>query len=421
MTAQSNTLPQRPPWFSLILLGAVTLAARLIWWAVLPQNAMSVDLHDWPYVVKALNAGVNPYSGTLLNWPPFWMEMLYGLSRFSLRFNVDFISAVRVCLVMADLAVLCALSGLMRALYPKERHGWVILWGYALNPVFALLTIQHGNFDAFAMIWVLLSMQVLVRYDRSGDPVDWLLACACVGIGGFTKTFPLLLWPILASGARRTELRGKLLGIILVAMPAALSLLPLFVLSPAGITEHVLKYRSMGSSFGILSLLDIFHANEAIEIYRSLFAILFPILLAVLAAIFWRRGMRPTDVPLIGGLILLGAFTLGSGYGPQYWFWPMPVFLAFYPASPRWFRRVLCLAAIVIVATNVFEYAVEVTPLGGFWIFWFPSSSLIRFSQNVPPQTFSLIRLPMTLVSLSVIVCGTFVAINRIRSRDINA
>ena len=53
----------------------------------------------------------------------------------------------------------------------------------------------------------------------------------------------------------------RILGIALVALPAALALAPLYVLDPQSITDNVLHYRSFGSSFGIIGLLQTIHID----------------------------------------------------------------------------------------------------------------------------------------------------------------
>jgi hypothetical protein len=303
-----------------LFLTIATLAVRLIWWAALPRGAVSVDLRDWSLVAGSLSAGLNPYNTLLngvLNWPPFWMESLYALMRFSLRFNIEFYTAVRIYLLLADLAVLYLLARLMRTLDPRSAYGRVLFWGYALNPVLTLLIIQHCNFDVFAMIWVVLALYWLVRFSDSDEPIDWLLACGCLGLGGFTKTFPILLWPMLAPGARKFGLRGGVLGALLLIAPAILSVLPLYVLSPANVTEHLLKYRGAGTGFGAVSLFTLAGATDIAEKYISAMNVLIPAALFALGAIFWSRGIARENLPLVAGLIFLASFTLGSGYASQ--------------------------------------------------------------------------------------------------------
>src|SRR5208337_1475415 len=91
-----------------------------------------------------------------LNYPPFWMVVLFLLAKLSSLHGTDFVLAVRLVLIIGDLALLAATFLLLRTLQPGARHTRVILVGYCLNPLLILLTVQHGNFDALCMIWVVL-------------------------------------------------------------------------------------------------------------------------------------------------------------------------------------------------------------------------------------------------------------------------
>ncbi|HEY1921653.1 MAG TPA: hypothetical protein VGG44_02720, partial [Tepidisphaeraceae bacterium] len=199
--------------FHLLMLIAVAVGMRLVWMFALPRDATSVDIDAWRRVAQGLALGMNPYARShYLNWPPFWMEMIYFCSGVSTRLKWDFVSCIRCVLIVADAGVLTATFFLLRLLAPRAKNGVLLLVGYCLNPLVTLLTVQHANFDAFAELWILLFLICLVRYRRGGKEIDFLLAAACLGMGGFTKTFPLMLWPLLAPGMRRMTGMGRLLA-----------------------------------------------------------------------------------------------------------------------------------------------------------------------------------------------------------------
>jgi hypothetical protein len=405
--------------FGLLQLVVIAIAVRLAILFILPLNehraCFSVDAKDWSFVVKDLNAGRNPYANPqyhFLNWPPFWMEMLYGLSRVAQPFTWKFYFYLRLVLIAGDVILLASLYWVLGLLDISAPRRPLLLWGYCLNPLLILLTVQHMNFDVFAVIWVVLFLGFLIRFSRGGESADWLAASACLGMGIFTKTFPLILWPLLAPGIRKLDWRTLLLGLGLVMGPAALSLLPLYVLNPELIAQYVIGYRGVGAEFGLLSFAKLAGStSEQLASYGHLFSKILLGVALILAIFLARRDLRrDADRVLLSALLLLGTFTLGSGYGPQYWFWVMPQLLICYREFGGLFRQCLWIGYWVTIATNVFEYAV-VTSLGGFLSIGLDSVPLKHLSGAILtwPRLLPLIRLPMTLGALTVLAVGVTV------------
>jgi hypothetical protein len=282
------------------------------------------------------------------------------------------------------------------------------LIGYCLNPLLILLTVQHGNFDAFAELWIILMLTLLIRFRRRRQVVDYLLAALCLGMGAFTKTFPLILWPLLVPGARCVSARARWLAAGLALGPTLLSLMPLYVLNPAEISRNVIEYRSFGPSFGVMGLLTILRAHSLAADYSTAFTPVFFIALTAIAARLWRRDVREDrDLVLLAALILLGSFLLGPGYGPQYWFWVVPLFVVVFSEFKK-LRIILLIAGVVVVATNVFEYAL-IRSLGQFWIEWHPSADALReYGEKLLTSDLvqAKLRWPMSLVSMLVLIGG---------------
>jgi hypothetical protein len=378
----------------------------------IPQGAVSFDLNSWYRVAEGLQLGMNPYARSqLLNWPPFWMEMIYVCLRVSERLGIQFFTCIRILLIAADLGVLTAVAFLLRSLDRRGAHGWLLLIGYCFNPLLVLLTVQHANFDAFAELWIVLFLICLIRFRRRSESMDYLLASACLGMAGFTKTFPLALWPLLAPGARRVSPRTRWLAAGLVAGPALFSLAPLYVLSSNTVRANVIAYRGFGESFGILGLLSVFHAAPPLAAYSRGFTYVFLIALVALAFWLWRHEpARESDVVLLATLILFSMLVVGPGYAPQHWFWIAPLLIVVYQQY-QGLRIITAIAALIIVASNVFEYAI-MPVLGQFLIGWRPSTeALLRYGQKVQfsDPDCALLRLPMTLASLLIFVAGIVV------------
>jgi hypothetical protein len=264
----------------------------------------------------------------------------------------------------------------------------------------AILTVQHGNFDAFAMFWAIWFLGMLIRFHRSGDATYWLCAAGFLGLAIFTKTFPLMLWPLLLSGIRKLDWKSRFLGLALVLGPVTISLLPMYVIEAEGIARSVLAYRSHGADFGVLGLLALFAPDSIVQQYvaHSTSGLLLSTI--VLAAILILRPIRAeSKIVLLAGIILLSIFTFGPGYGGQYWFWVFPLFLAAAPNHGRWFGITLAIAAVIIIATNLFEYALA-PDLGQFFLCRFPSSYLNSLGQKLlHGRNLIRVRLPMILAT----------------------
>ena len=377
-----------------------------------PKACLSTDLHIWSVVTQDLKDGKNPYANPtyhLLNYAPFWMGVLYVLSRISDPFTWRFYFYLRMFLIAGDVTLLASLYWVLGLLDRTALRRRLLLWGFCLNPLLILLTVQHGQFDVFPTICVVLYLGWLIRFERSGDPVDWLTAAACLGIGVFTKTYPLVLWPLLATQVRTLNWRAWVLAAALIAGPWTLSLLPLYILNPDLVGKYVLGYRSFGEDFGLMSLLQLAHVSPLfLNSYAAHFAKILLASTALLAAALARWNLpRQSDRVLVSALILLAVFTLGPGYGQQYWFWVIPLFLICYREYDGPFRKLLWIALWVTVATNVFECAIE-TWLGGFLSIGLNSQPLLHLSALLftHPRSIALIHLPMTLCSLTVLAAG---------------
>jgi hypothetical protein len=309
---------------------------------------------------------------------------------------------------MADLAVPGITFALLRMLDSRSRHGLLLLVGFCLNPLQVLFTVQHGNFDVFPEFWIILMLICLIRFRRQDQEIDYLLAAACLGMGGFSKTFPLMLWPLLAPGARKVSWRAKLLAACLVVGPTTLALAPLYVISPDAVSHDVIHYRSNGQSIGLMGLFSFFNAAPNGASYATFFTYAFLAVLTALAVRLWHHDLRnDRDLVLLAATILLSAFILGSDYGPQYWFWVTPLLLIVYQQFPK-LRVLLSIAAIIIIGTNLFEYAI-MRSLGQIWIFWHPTEySLRQYGEKLMYSDPDLARLqlPMTLASFAILFAG---------------
>jgi hypothetical protein len=410
----------------LVFLLCLAAAARLAWLAILPAGALSLDLRTWIWVASDLLNKVNPYSAPPgIYHPPFWTEVLFGLANLSRWTGADFIRSVKLVLIAGDLSLLAATYLLLRTLRPNFSCTRLLVIGYCLNPLLILLTAQHGNFDALVMIWVVFFHYFLLRFRNSSDAVDWLLSAGCLGIAAYVKQFPLVLWPLLVPGARQLDWRSRLAGPLLVIAPALLSLAPMFVLAPEAITRNVLEYRGLGNTFGVVGLMSLAGLDDLIPVYSQCFTIAVLTTTVAISIVLWRRSWRSDGDPvLFSAVFFLGLFTLGAGYGSQYWFWVVPLILVCYANAGGRFRRMILLSMIVVTATNVFEYAVEPN-LGRFFVELFPSAAGQSLGDyfHYPSRHLIWLRLPMTIASFGLLFSGikALFAANMLRNKALHS
>ena len=306
---------------------ACAAAARLLFLLIWPAQAYSADLKDWRIVAAAMLVGINPYvKYQILNWPPMWMEVLFVLSRVCDRLDWSLFTTVRLLLITGDMVLIASLWHLLQLLKSQQRAFFPILWGLCLNPFMILLTIQQGNFDVIPTIFILWFFASLIRFRSGQNPIDWLWAAAWLGLGGFAKTFPLVLAPLLIGQARPLNLKTRLLGAALVLGPAALSLAPLFALNSRPISKFVIFYRGTQGAAGASGLLLDLGGISAVTRYNPIFSAIVFIALALVAIQLWLRPVKNDgNLILLAALILIGLFEFGTGYCPQYWMWPAPL------------------------------------------------------------------------------------------------
>ena len=291
------------------LVTVVSLFARLAFLRFKDPDAISYDLRAWSDVARRLAAGENPYVSTdFLNWPPVWMQLIFGLDRIAKAVGISTVLAIQLFLIAVEVGVIVATYDLLLAVGCSHRKvRWILLIGIALNPICILLVCQHGNFDVLVGLLVLLFLSAIIRWNRSGPIEDWLLACFWLGLGTAVKVVPIVLAPLLLVGIRRLSRTARFLGAVAISGPAAYGVSVIYVLSPAAIREKVIGYRSLPWRFGFTHLLRVFHLERWIGGYSVLFVGALLACMAIVGTIVVRRVKIP-DRNLICGALLLLAF-----------------------------------------------------------------------------------------------------------------
>ena len=397
MQAQDKPLAIRP---ELLVIAALVLP-RLLLMAVLPLSALSHDIYAWTQVAEVLARGGNPYAEThLINYPPFWLQLIFLFTQLDLRFGIGFLLQIRLLLILCECVTACLLLVLARK-HLRVRNATVwILGGLSLNPICILLTVQHGNFDALVGVWILLFVWCLLDHHRDNEvrPSDsWLLACLFLGLGILTKTVPFVLTPLLFYRSKQLSRTTRLIGMSLVFGPVALGMSVIFALAPGPVFRHVIAYRSIPGNFGISGLLRIAGLDSLNLLYPPLFTLVLLAALVLLAIILYRldADLSPHDVLLLCSLILVGIPLLGPGYSPQYvcWYLPMLILLAVRPDF-GWRPALLVLFGVGSL-TYLVEYSL-IQSHGAFLIRGFGCQALEPMGAALSsPAVQTLTRLPL--------------------------
>jgi hypothetical protein len=387
---------------------AVAWMVRALFILSMPTSVHSVDVGSWQHIADLLAQGTNPYQTTkLLNWPPVWMQLVFLLSKVAAGTGMALFRVLQLFLIAVESITVIALMRLVQQLAPGRNSRALVLLGIALNPVAILLVCQHGNFDVIVALWIVLFVGSLLRYYRSGDLVDWLLACAFLGFGILTKTIPLVLIPLLACAWRRIPRRGWWVGGLLLLGPVILGMSVIFVLSPAAVRANVISYRSGAGWFGISGLVTWMGLGHTAKYWSRVFYLLLLAGVSYTARLVARRpGPAERDRVLVAALLLVAVPTLGPGYAPQYAYWFLPLLVAVYAAFPGRLRLLLAGLASVAALTYMVEYSLF--PSHGMALVHLTDASWVAGLSEAwstrSGQT--LVRLPLFVSLLLVLISG---------------
>jgi hypothetical protein len=379
----------------------VTIVARLVLAIAWSDKIFGCDIKDWRFVALWLLDGENPYTNAkyrLLNWPPMWMEILYGTAKVCVYFKCHIFTGIRLFLTACDVILMGSVYALLH-LFDRPNTK-ALLFGFCLNPFLILLTIQQGNFDVIPAACIVWFIYFLIRFRREQLVIDWLLAAACLGLGGFAKTFPLVLLPLLVIESRKISWKARFLGAALALGPIVLSLLPLYVLYPEDILDGVIHYRGTAGPMGMSGLIQLFYGLPAVARYSPYFTDGLIAAMGLVTSIFWFRPLKnDLQIVLLASVILLGISVFGSGYCPQYWMWVWPLGLLVYANSSAGFRRVLLICAVIVVLTNILIFAYN-TDNGSFMPIAFPGPFNERLRDwFLLARNNVLVCLPMTVAA----------------------
>ena len=159
--------------------GFVRILFILTTWGARRSN----DIYAWIDVGNRLLAGVNPYAATsYLNHPPFWMQYIFAMEWASMASGLSFLFILQSSLVVFELILITAILFLIRSYANSPINLKWLLIAFAFNPVFILLTGQHGNFDVLVALTCTLSIFFFAQFQSLRQDSSWLFGCLFLGI-----------------------------------------------------------------------------------------------------------------------------------------------------------------------------------------------------------------------------------------------
>ena len=401
-------MPKRTNEFLSLLV--TSLAVRLFY--ILPFHyCESFDLLNWNKVGDILLTGGNPYHLTsYLNWPPFWMQLVFLFKKISLATGLPFNLVVQGFLMVVESALLWVLYATVRQYTEFKTPARLLLFGIVINPVSIFQICQHCNFDVVVGFWILLAVYMLLRFQERHESRFWLMACFALGMGALAKTVPLSLTPLLLLSVRKLKRIEQMLGMVLLLGPIILALSIVYVLGPEDIEKNVFGYRSAPGCFGLTGLLAYWGAARLLAIYTCGFEIIYGIGWICLGVwLLLKETLNKKQIISVAVMILVAIPTLGPGYGPQYVYWFLPLLVLMYAVAEPKIRLFL----MILYGTGMTTYLVEYALLPGQGACLFtivPPGKLLKIAARLSSdggQTF--LRLPLwILYSVSVaFLCAT--------------
>jgi Glycosyltransferase family 87 len=303
--------------WALVLL--VAALVRLV--PIFTADRVTADVLRYRKVAAhVLDVSWNPYEAPrLYPYPPVWVAVETGAEWLSRRWGFRFAVLVKLPVLLADLGLVALLArmGAGRGL------GMLPAWLYALHPVSILVTGFHGQFDAAALLCVLLA----VHWLEAGRTLRSALALA---LGIALKSFPVLLLPFFLLAVTGTRARLRFLA--LATLPVAALLAPFALDDAAALRRELLGYGGVADFgwigfvravrwlvTGVLARSEAPHWPTLVPFAKAGFLLAFAVLLVLVAA---RRLRFSLDTAALAVFLAFLAFY--GAVSAQYLLWVVP-------------------------------------------------------------------------------------------------
>ena len=327
----------------LLALAALALRAPLL----LLSPGAEYDITSYLHAAGINGPGLYSSAETAGRYPylPLWWLLLKGLKACADIFG-DFGLWARLPGVAGDLAV----SALLYLLVERRSRssaalsagpdaprsaqaGLIAGLGWALNPLAALISASHGQFDSLGLA---LLLGAAWQLEYADDPRAELWAALCLAAAVALKTWPLAFLPLYLSVF--PSVRERLRFAALVLLPPLLLLLPwLWMDGPLNVASRISYSGATALGFSGALRAAFFAVDAPVELYRQVDDAWRSLALGALAAAFLWALLQPRRLRLLDGLALaaLTLLLLAPGLSPQYLGWPIALALL-RPSGPAW-------------------------------------------------------------------------------------
>lgn len=333
---------------------AVALAARLLPAMALPTGS-TYDVESYSIVGGLVLNGRDVYTSAEAEsrYPYLPLQMYWSaLSHKLVEVNqISYHKVVKIEPVLADVAIALVLfASLLRASSLKTAFAGGLL--YAVNPIPVFVAAYHGQFDAMAILPVLLSLYSLGAH-------NWLSGI-WLGVGILVKSWPVLALPSLLTGIKTWNQRFVFLT--LAGLVPVLAILFYVVGFESDVTRVLSRAISYNRGIGVwgytyLFRLIAYFVPASTDFYTWITTLGRFFTLAGLGfAWFWRaRKETPQDGILT---ILVTFFAITHAFAIQYMMWLIP--FAILSGDLKWLRR-YTIAAFLYMFIAYFTLVLQVT------------------------------------------------------------
>jgi len=280
----------------------------------------SYDVGAWRTVVMYQGMGKNPYLTHKLNWPPLWPTLLLWAGRLETVYHLPDYFAVKLPAIICDVAVGFALYFYFFFKNPEQPHSAFrrALW-YILNPVAIFTCAVHGQFDCIPALFTLLAV---IAFERSSSEGRFpTVASLWLSLGVLARTWPGVLAPLFLP-----RLRGwsrRILFLIIVLLPSALSLWILYLQVPNVILHDVVHYRGDIGDWGLASTANLFPGWPWWRAFNGwIIRKLLYLGWLLIYLVFWRRR---ADMGKLACLAIANYYVFTPHAGQQHFEWIVPV------------------------------------------------------------------------------------------------
>jgi hypothetical protein len=355
LTAKFRLASVRAAWVTVL---AVSLAARLLPAFVLSTGA-TYDIESYSIVGSLVLSGKDVYTSREAEKRSPYLPLQMYWSAFSRQLadasQLSFVNTVKIAPILADIAIALVLfASLLRSFSLKTAFLGGLL--YAVNPIPIFVSAYHGQFDALAVLPILLSLYSLGSY-------PWLSGI-WLGIGILFKSWPILALPALLNGIKSWKNQLIFLALAgLIPLMAVLFYLQVFNADLTKVLAHALGYnRGIGVwGYTYLFRLLAYFLPAFTELYAWVAANGRLMTLVGLAAAWFLRARKET--PSSGILtILVAFFAVTHAFAIQYLMWLIP--FAILSGELKWLKRYTLAAFIyMFIAYNTLVLQLNITNL----------------------------------------------------------